>query len=366
LSVKRRPTLVFLLIVTAIALVFCFILFRPFLYPLLSALIIGIVFAPLHSRVERTIRPAGLAASVSTLLVTLVVTVPAVLILLALTREVASLRQVIEQQSADIGLGAYAAKLVERPLQWLSKYIDLSGFDLRTSLLEKLKEFSGFLVAQGVTLVGSITSFVVNAMIALFTLFFIFKEGKAVKRRLAALLPLNTAQVEKLFQGIESTIAGTVHGGLVVAAVQGGLVGLALWAFGFESPVLWGVVAAFFALLPLIGTAAVWVPASIYLFASGAWVKGVILVAWGGLVVGLIDNILRPLLIRGRVEMHTLLVFFAVFGGVNVFGFLGLIIGPVIVAVTATLLEMLRDEGREWVSSLRTSQDAGTPASGGG
>jgi predicted PurR-regulated permease PerM len=101
-------------------------------------------------------------------------------------------------------------------------------------------------------------------------------------------------------------------------------------------------------LLPVVGTAAVWVPASIYLLATGSWVKAVILAVWGAFVVGTIDNVLRPFLISGRVQMHTLLIFFAVFGGVNVFGFLGLFIGPVILAVALTLLSMLRDEGRSW------------------
>jgi predicted PurR-regulated permease PerM len=107
------------------------------------------------------------------------------------------------------------------------------------------------------------------------------------------------------------------------------------------------------ALLPVVGTAAVWVPAAIYLLATGHWVQAILLVIWGALIVGSIDNVLRPYLISGRVEMHTLLIFFAVFGGVNVFGFLGLFVGPVIVAVTTTLLAMLREEGRAWMQTLR-------------
>jgi predicted PurR-regulated permease PerM len=152
-----------------------------------------------------------------------------------------------------------------------------------------------------------------------------------------------------------------VYGGLVVAAVQGALTGLALWVFGVPSPVLWGVVASFFALLPLVGTAVVWVPASIYLIATGSWIKGLILAAWGAFVVGTIDNVLRPYLISGRVQMHTLLIFFAVFGGVKVFGFLGLFIGPVVLAVTITLLSMLRDESRAWPAYWREeSPDVGS------
>jgi predicted PurR-regulated permease PerM len=192
----------------------------------------------------------------------------------------------------------------------------------------------------------------------IFTLFFLFREGRTLMRRLAAIMPLTPPQVDKLFIGIENTIIGTVYGGLVVAAVQGALVGLALWLFHIPSPVLWGVAAAFFALLPVVGTAAVWLPAALYLLASGHWVQAVLLAIWGALFVGSIDNVLRPYLISGRVEMHTLLIFFSVLGGVSVFGFLGLFIGPVIVAITTTLLSMLREEGRTWMQSLREDPPA--------
>jgi predicted PurR-regulated permease PerM len=170
---------------------------------------------------------------------------------------------------------------------------------------------------------------------------------------LAALIPLNTEQIDKLFTGIENTIIGTVYGGLVVAAVQGMLIGLALWVFGIPSPVLWAVVAAFFALLPLVGTAAVWAPAAVYLLVTGHYAQALILVGWGAGIVGTMDNFLRPYLISGRVQMHTLVIFFAVFGGVSVFGFLGLFIGPVILAITTTLLGLLRDEARQYQSFWR-------------
>jgi predicted PurR-regulated permease PerM len=246
---------------------------------------------------------------------------------------------------------------------FLGRYVDLSRFNVREWVLTRAREIGAFLVAGGVTVLGGLSSFLINSAISLFTLYFVFREGKALRRRIAAVLPLTGEQVEKLFAGIESTIVGTVYGGLVVAALQGALVGLALWALGVASPVLWGVVAAFFALLPLVGTAAVWVPAVLYLLATGSWVKALILVVWCAVVVGTVDNLVRPLLIKGRVEMHTLLVFFAVFGGVNVFGFLGLIIGPVIVAVTATLLGLLRDEGRTWATAIREAEAGSAPVS---
>lgn len=347
--VRKRVTVIFLLTVTAVALYFCYLLFQPFLKPLLYAMVIAVVFSPLHARIHRVLHRPSLAALASTSIVILLIVVPAIAIILAIREEVAGLYTLIDQKSTESGgLSPYVSHLLERPSQWIGRFVDLSQFDLRASLLGRLREVSAFLVAEGWMIVGGVTTFILNSVIALFTLFFLFREGRSMRRRVAAVMPLSGEQVEKLFSGVENTIIGTVYGGLVVAAVQGTLVGLALWGFGIPSPVLWGVVAAFFALLPVVGTAAVWVPASIYLLATGHWIQAVILVVWGAFFVGTIDNILRPYLISGRVQMHTLLIFFAVFGGVNVFGFLGLFIGPVILAVTLTLFRMLRDEGRSW------------------
>ena len=361
--IKKRLTIIFLVSVTALSLYFCYVLFSPFIKPLLSAAVIAIVFYPIHLRIQRALRSPSLAALASTIIVLLLIVVPAAAIVLSIKGEVTDLYTLIDQKSTESGgLNPLVSHLLERPMQWIGKYVDLSQVDLRASLLGRLRELSAFIVAEGWMIVGGLTNFVVNAMITFFTLFFLFREGRSIRRRTAAVLPLNSEQVEKLFGGIENTIIGTVYGGLVVAAVQGMFVGLALWVLGVASPVLWGVVASFFALLPLVGTAVVWVPASIFLLASGSWVKAVILVVWGVFVVGTVDNILRPYLISGRVQMHTLLIFFAVFGGVNVFGFLGLIIGPVILAVTTTLLGLLRDEGRAWNAYRREEDPATNPA----
>lgn len=339
---------------TLVALYFCYLLLQPFLMPLFSAAVIAVVFFPIHSKLQRALRSPNLAAALSTIIVVLLVVVPTVAVILAIKGEVTSLVALIRERSTESGgLSPYLSHLLERPTQWLGRFVDLSRFDVRSWLLERLQDFSAALVTEGWMLVGGLTSLILNSVITLFTLFFLFREGRSMRRRAAAILPLNGEQVERLFGGIENTIIGTVYGGLVVALVQGALTGLALWVFGIPSPVLWGVVAAFFALLPVVGTAAVWAPTAIYLLATGHWIQAVILAGWGAFVVGTIDNVLRPYLISGRVQMHTLLIFFAVFGGVNMFGFLGLFVGPVILAITVTLMSMLRDESRNWSGSWR-------------
>jgi predicted PurR-regulated permease PerM len=349
---KNRPTLIFLVVLSILALALCILLFSPFLKPVLSAIVIAVVLYPVHARIHRIVRSPSLAALISTTLIIVIIIVPAVLIVAAVTHEVGELYVFLGQKSSESGgFGQYLMQLLNRPIQWVSRYVDTSQFDAQTALFSKLQQWSSFLLQEVGILAGNVGSLLFNMVLAFFTLFFLLREGRSIRRRISAILPLTSEQAERLFTGIENTIVATVYGGLVVAAVQGTLVGLALWVLGVPSPVLWGVIAAVFALIPLVGTAAVWVPAAIYLFAYGSWVKALIMIAWGAGIVGTVDNILRPYLISGRVQIHTLLIFFAVLGGVNVFGFIGLFVGPVIIAVTMTLFSMLRDEARAWKSN---------------
>ena len=360
--VKKRITIIFLLIVTAFSLYLSYILFRPFLMPLFTAVVIAVVFFPVQSKMLRLVRSPSLSALLSTILVTAILVIPAVMLGAAIINEATHLYQFLDQRSEQSGgLSPFLLEVLDRPLRWLAQYVDVSKIDIRGYLASRLQGISGFLVAEVGVILGNLTSFIINTAVSLFTLFFLFREGRTMRRRATAYLPLRPEQVEKLFNGISNTLIATVYGGLVVAGVQGAMVGLALWVFGVPSPVLWGVVAAFFALLPLVGTAAIWVPASIYLLVTGSTVQGLILIGWGAGVVGTVDNFLRPYLISGRVQMHTLLIFFSVFGGIQVFGFLGLFVGPVILAVTSTLLSLLRDEGRTWQETWLESPEANEP-----
>jgi predicted PurR-regulated permease PerM len=351
---KKRVTLIFLITITALSLTLCLIIFRPFIMPLLTAGVIAIVFYPVHARVVKWVRRPSVAALVSTLLVVLLVVVPAVVIGIAITREAAELySQLGERSDQSGGWSPYFSELLQKPLDFIGRYYPISQIDPRAWLLSRMKEVGSFLLSEVGMVLGNITSFLVSSVITLFTLFFVFREGRTIRRRIAAVLPLSPDQVEKLFNQINNTIIATVNGGLVVAAAQGTLTGLAFAVLGIRSPVLWGVVAAFFSLLPLVGSAIVWAPAALVLIASGHWVQGLLLIGWGAGVVGTIDNVLRPLIMSGRVRMHTLLIFFSVFGGVRVFGFLGLFMGPVILAITISLLSMLRDEVRTWPTQWR-------------
>jgi predicted PurR-regulated permease PerM len=341
---RKQATTFFLLALAAIALYFCYIIARPFLSPIFLAVMIAIVFHPVHVRIQARIRSRNRAALISTILVLLVLVIPAVGLGVVVSREVTGLYQLLNERSAEQGgWNPYVMHAMERLLGWAGRYIDLSAVDLRGALLRWLEQISRFLLSWGAQAVSNIISFFADALIAFFTLFFLFREGGSMKERTAAVVPLNAGQMERLFTGISNSIVANVYGCLAVGAAQGSLASLAFWVLGLPSPVLWGLVTALFSLIPIIGSAAVWGPAVIILVAGGHWWKGLILLGWGTGVVGQVDSLVRPYVISERAKMHTLLVFLALLGGVKAFGVMGLFIGPVVLSATLVVLEMLRE-----------------------
>jgi predicted PurR-regulated permease PerM len=175
-------------------------------------------------------------------------------------------------------------------------------------------------------------------------LFFLFRDGETVVSRTMASLPIDEKRLSELRSRISSTVTTNFYGGVVVGALQGTLTGLSFWVLGIDSPVLWGVVTGVFSLVPIFGSAVVWVPASIVLLLTGHFVKAMILLGLGAAVIGTIDNVVRPLIIYKGLRLHPMLVFFSLLGGVELFGLLGLFVGPVILSVTAALVLMLQED----------------------
>ena len=349
---KQAATTIFLLALAAAALYFCYLIARPFLSPIFLAVMIAIVFHPVHVRIQARVRSRNTAALISTFLVLFVVVVPAVGLGVVVSQEITGLYQLLNQRSAEQGgWNPYVMHAMERLLGWAGQYIDLSKLDLRGALLRWLEQISRSLISWGAWAARNIISFVADAVITLFTLFFLFREGGSMREHAETVLPLNAAQVERLFTGLSNSIVANVYGCLAVGVAQGTLASLAFWVLGLPSPVLWGLVTALFSLIPIIGSAAVWGPAVIILVIGGHWWKAVILLGWGTGVVGQIDTLVRPYVISGRIKLHTLLIFFALLGGVEAFGVMGLFIGPVVLSVTLVVLELLQETNLDYTAA---------------
>jgi predicted PurR-regulated permease PerM len=342
---KHQATTGFLLGLTAVALYLCYVLVSPFLKPIVFSAILAVLFFPLHSRVRSRIRNRTASALLSTVAVILLIALSAMF----LARATGTGLRDIYQSLAASGdgrerLSVYFVYLFERAVELLGRYLPISVPDLRNAIVNQAEKWVTVLLNMTAGAIGSITTLIANAFIAFFLLFFLFRDGRAMLRRASVILPIRKDQARRLFARGQGTLNAIVYGTLAMAALQGALTGLALWVLGITSPVLWAIVTGLCALLPVIGTAFVLLPAISMLVFSGHWIKAVILVVWGLAVVHPVDNVLRPYLIGGRVKLSTLYVFFAVIGGLRAFGPLGLFIGPLILAITVALFTFLREE----------------------
>jgi predicted PurR-regulated permease PerM len=343
-----NPSRLFLLALTLVALYLCYVLFRPYAGPVVLAVVIAIVFHPLYSYFLRRFRKPNSSALVSTLTTLVITVVPLVFVGIAISGELSSLYQSLAARSAGRGgIASYFFQGIEEMISWIGRVIPIPALDVRGMVMRRVGELSGSLVQWGAGLLGNLFSFVVNTVIASLVLFFLFRDGETGLKYLASVLPLPKDRIEELQHRISSTLVANFYGGVAVGAAQGTLTALAFWVLGLGSPILWGLVTAVFSFVPVVGSAAVWVPAGVVLLFTGHVVKGIVLLAWGAGVVGLADNVIRPWIISGRTQLNTVFVLLSLLGGVQAFGILGLFIGPVILSVTAALLEMMRAEYEE-------------------
>jgi predicted PurR-regulated permease PerM len=325
------------IIATGVALYLCWLMLRPFVGVLAWAIVLVIILYPIHKRLARRIKHRSLSALISCLLVVFVVVLPLTLLSLAVAEELA---KVIPKLPADISqVMSSQTPLFGRVSEWLQTRLGIETSRSQEFLVEQLKRSSEFLLGFSWNLLGNIVGSIVKAFFVLFTMYYLFRDGEDIVKRLPAVLPLGRQQGERLIARIQEVVSASVYGVVSIAALQGLLGGFAFWLLGIPSPILWAVLMMFICMIPIAGSFLIWLPLSIYLMATGHWTKAVLLIVWGALIVSTIDNFLRPKLIRNQTKLHELFVFFSVLGGISVFGLLGIVLGPVVLAITLGLLQ---------------------------
>lgn len=360
---RNRATVAFLMALTAIALYLCYVLVAPFLKPVIFSVILAIIFYPVHLKIRSWIRNRNVAAALSTAALIVLIALPSFFLARALVSGLHDIYDSLtESGEGRERLSVFIVHLFDRAIGWASHYIPISVPNLQGAILSQVEKAVASLLAITAGLVGGLSSFGLNAFITIFVLFFLLRDGRSILRRMTVVLPLRPDQVRRLFALVMQTLHAIVYGTLAMAVIQGTLTGLAFWFLGLTSPVVWGLLATFLAVLPIVGTTLVWFPAACMLLLSGHWIKGVLLLIWGVAVVHPVDNILRPYLIGGRVKLSTLYVFFAVIGGLRAFGALGLFIGPLVLAITVALMTFLREEklAGSWSWQLDSRPEEGT------
>ncbi|OXR50320.1 AI-2E family transporter [Pusillimonas sp. T2] len=310
------------------------------LLPYYSALFWGCVFAisftPLHRKLLAKIPAHPNTAALGTLLLCLVAVIfPLIILTSALIREGATIYRRIE--SGQLNLGLYYERIINALPESLHHWLEELGVADVFSIQEKLSagalEGSKFLASQAVNIGQNTAGFLVSMAIMLYLLFFLLRDGPSLARTINLVIPLSDEHKQMLIQKFITVVRATVKGNIVVAATQGALGGFIFWVLGIDGALLWGVIMAFLSLLPAVGAAIIWAPVAVYFLVTGAYWDGAILILFGVLVIGLVDNILRPLLVGKDTKMPDYVVLISTLGGLATFGLNGFVIGPLLAAL---------------------------------
>ena len=334
-SLRRQGKTFVLLGATALGLYLCYRLTASFLPAVAWALALAVMFVPLQRRLESVLRRPGAAAFISVLLIGVMVIVPATFVAQQLVVQAAKGADLFESR---FNSGEWRHTLDSQP-----RLAQLAGIiQQRADLPDLVKSFAAWLSTGAGALVNGSIYQVIGLCLTFYLLFFFLRDRRAVLQSLRSLSPLPDETMDRLYRQVDDTIHATVYGTLAVALLQGVLCGLMFWWLGLPAPIFWGGVMALLAIVPVLGAFVVWIPAALYLASAGEWGRALVLTLWGMLVVGTVDNLLRPILVGNRLRQHTVLAFMSVVGGLIVFGAAGLILGPVTLTLTLGLLAAWR------------------------
>jgi predicted PurR-regulated permease PerM len=331
-----RERILVIVLVAASVLVgwLCWMIVQPFVPALTWAVVLAVIAHPLHERLlARMPKWPNAAATLALVCVTVVIAVPAAFLAREVGREAIASADAIHKLT-DGERWKHALDNFPRlaPLRdFIAERVDFGDAGAKSDVAGNVK-----------SAIANASEFAIALLVTFFLLFFFLRDKDRILETVQSLLPLARAESTQVARKVREMIGAVVYGTLVVAVVQGTLGGLIFWWLGLPAPLLWGVVMALVAVLPIFGAALVWVPAAAYLLIEGHWEKALVLALWGSVVIGLIDNLLYPLLMKNRLAMHTVPVFIAAMGGLFAFGATGIVLGPLVLAVAIALLDVWR------------------------
>jgi predicted PurR-regulated permease PerM len=313
----------------------CFLMALPFLSALVWALALAVVCTPCQRWLEARVKHPNLAALLSVVAIALVVIGTATFVGQRLVQESVKGAELIVTK---VESGEWRQALEAHP-----RLAPLADWMERQNLPTTVKTVATWMTTTGASfLKGSVVE-LVGLLLTFYLLFFFLRDRNPALQLIRSLAPLSEAELDRVFGRVGDTIYATIYGTLAVSAIQGLLGGLMFWWLGLPAPLLWGTMMALLAVVPVMGAFVIWIPAALFLVMDGNWGKALILTVWGAAVVGTADNLLRPALVGRRLQLHTILAFLSVVGGLIVFGASGLILGPVTLTVTTELLKVWQE-----------------------
>ena len=325
----------FILLLIAVTIAFFAVLF-PFQGAVFWGVILAVVFTPLHKKVAQKFPKYPTAAALITLTLCLLLCIlPLTLLSMSLAKEAVSVYERVH--TGKINFGAYFQQIYAALPSWVTDILARFNLNDPKVIQERISgvsvQVSQFVAGKVVAIGQNTVFFLVSFCIMMYLLFFFLRDGKVMVRKIYAAVPLDDTHKQKLGAKFITVVRATVKGNLAVAATQGALGGIIFWILDIDGALLWGVVMAFLSLLPAVGAAIVWAPVAIYFLAVGDTWQGMVLAAYGAGIMGMVDNILRPLLVGKDTKMPDYLILISTLGGLSLFGLTGFVVGPLIAAL---------------------------------
>jgi len=338
-------------VVIVLGVAVCAFMAKPFLSALVWSTTLAVLFTPLDETIRKRLRSRGFSALITSTVTACIVVVPAILVAGTLLNEaVRSAALVVPMFDAEDWTRLMGGHRWLTPaLQWIHDKVDFP--DVMRTATSALATWSG--PALRASLSG-----VANLLLTFYFLFYLLRDREKIAEAARLHLPLSEPELSQVTRRVTDTIFATVFGTIAVAALQGGLGGLMFWWLGLPAPVFWGVLMAVLAIVPFLGAFVIWAPAAAFLALSGAYTSAVLLAVWGTLVVGLVDNVVYPILVGNKLRMHTMLSFIAVVGGLVLMGAPGVVLGPLLLALSLTLLQIWRGRAAAPIDAPSGQRDA--------
>lgn len=318
---------------------FSYEILRPFLSPLSWAIVLAILFYPVYAFIVRHTNMRTVSALVTLAIVLLIIIGPATYLSFLLVNEIAGLSKAVEAGRIDALKDLFQHPLVDKALAEIASLMNVSEDELIRAAMNHVAGLGRTLMANIAKGIGGVIIAALGFIVMAITLFFMLRDAPAFLKKVRDYLPFSEDQKDSLLKRANDMVFSTIYGGVVVAFAQGIAGGAAFALLGIPTPVLWGFVMAIASFLPLIGPSVVWVPAVVYLFMNGMLIKGTALLA-AGLGIAAIDYFLRPFIIGSRTQMPFLIIFFSVIGGIQFFGLIGFILGPLVLTVFFSVLDV--------------------------
>lgn len=316
---------------------------KPFLSPIAWAIVLSLVFYPIYAFLLRYIKWRTAASFITLGIILIIILGPFSYLSFLLVKELKVISDYVEGERIET-----LQKTLEHPgikalVDRITSLFNITEAEMDKAIIDGISKFGKDLIGRITKGMGDIVTVALNFVFMAFAIFFLLKDGPEFLKRIRDYMPFSEEQKDRLTTQIRDIIISTVYGGVVVAIIQGIIGGFAFYILGIPSPVVWGLATSIASFIPLIGAFAVWGPATVYLFLQGAVLKGVALAIVGVFGISLIDNVLKPIIIGGRTKMPILAIFFSVLGGIKLFGLIGLVMGPLVLAIFVSVVEIFRN-----------------------